>query len=93
MTTGAYALPLDSRPGFGVPWAIEDTEHAIAMAQEQGVQLLGLDVARDNMEAVRDYAGECLDISAMYETLRQKAELKFWNDESRKSEIVLDWEY
>lgn len=84
LTTGAYAPPLDSRPGFGVSLAIKDARHAMAMAQDQGVQLPGLEIARKNMEAARDYAGECLDSSSMYGTLRQQAGLEFWNEKSRK---------
>ncbi|CAG8023045.1 unnamed protein product [Penicillium nalgiovense] len=84
LTTGAYAPPLDSRPGFGVSLAIKDARHAMSMAQEQGVELPGLEIARANMEAAREYGGECLDSSAMYGTLRQKAGLEFWNEKSRR---------
>ncbi|KAJ5516527.1 hypothetical protein N7527_008087 [Penicillium freii] len=84
LTTGAYAPPLDSRPGFGVSLAIKDARHAMSMAQEQGVELPGLELARANMEAARDYGGECLDSSTIYGTLRQKAGLEFWNEKSRK---------
>ncbi|KAJ5793859.1 hypothetical protein N7457_000458 [Penicillium paradoxum] len=84
LTTGAYAPPLDSRPGFGVSLAIKDANHAMSMAQEQGVELPGLEIARANMEAAREYGGECLDSSSMYGTLRQKAGLEFWNEKSRK---------
>lgn len=85
LTTGAYAPPLDSRPGFGVSLAIKDARHAMAMAEEQGVRLPGLEIARKNMEDARDYAGECLDSSSMYGTLRQQAGLEFWNEKSRKA--------
>lgn len=64
--------------------AIKDARHAMAMAQEQSVQLPGLEIAQRNMEAAREYAGECLDSSSMYGTLRQKAGLEFWNEKSRK---------
>ncbi|OQE41094.1 hypothetical protein PENCOP_c005G00631 [Penicillium coprophilum] len=84
LTTGAYAPPIDSRPGFGVSLAIKDARHAMSMAQEQGVELPGLEIARANMEAAREYGGECLDSSAMYGTLRQKAGLEFWNEKSRR---------
>lgn len=84
LTTGAYAPPLDTRPGFGVSLAIKDADHAFAMAKEQNVELPGLEVARDNMVAAREYGGECLDSSSMYGILRQKAGLKFWNEASRK---------
>lgn len=85
LTTGAYAPPVDSRPGFGVSLAIKDATHAMSMAEEHGVKLPGLEVARQNMEAARDYAGECLDSSSMYGTLRQQAGLEFWNEKSRKA--------
>ncbi|OQD82123.1 hypothetical protein PENANT_c023G07692 [Penicillium antarcticum] len=84
LTSGAYAPSLDSRPGFGVSLAIKDARHAMAMAEEGGVQLPGLELAHANMEAAREYGGECLDSSAMYGTLRQKAGLEFWNEKSRK---------
>ncbi|KAJ5135445.1 uncharacterized protein N7515_004723 [Penicillium bovifimosum] len=84
LTTGAYAPPLDSRPGFGVSLAIKDARHALSMAKDQGVQLPGLELARANMEAAREYGGECLDSSSMYGVLRQKAGLQFWNEKSRK---------
>lgn len=85
LTTGAYAPPADSRPGFGVSLAIKDANHAMSMAEEHGVKLPGLEVARQNMETARDYAGECLDSSSMYGTLRQQAGLEFWNERSRKT--------
>lgn len=84
LTTGAYAPPLDSRPGFGVSLAIKDANHAVSMAQAEGVKLPGLELARTNMEAARNYGGECLDSSSMYGVLRQKAGLAFWNEKSRK---------
>lgn len=85
LTTGVYAPPLDSRPGFGVSLAIKDAKHATAMAEERGVKLPGLELARRNMEAAREYGGECLDSSSMYGTLRQQAGLPFWNEKSRKA--------
>lgn len=54
------------------------------MAKERGVELPGVQLARDNMVAAREYAGECLDSSAMYGILRQKAGLAFWNEKSRQ---------
>lgn len=54
------------------------------MAQEQGVELPGLEIAQANMKAAREFGGECLDSSAMYGNLRQKAGFEFWNEKSRK---------
>ncbi|KAB8211332.1 MmsB [Aspergillus parasiticus SU-1] len=84
LTTGAYAPPLESRPGFGVSLAIKDANHAFAMAKQHNVELPGLKVAHENMVAAREYAGECLDSSSMYGILRQKAGMTFWNEKSRK---------
>ncbi|KAL4977360.1 NAD binding domain of 6-phosphogluconate dehydrogenase-domain-containing protein [Aspergillus desertorum] len=85
LTTGAYAPPLDSRPGFGVSLAIKDAKHAFDIAKENSVELPGLEVATENMVSAREYAGECLDSSSMYGVLRQKAGMEFWNGKSRKS--------
>ena len=84
LTSGAYAPPLDARPGFGVSLAIKDARHAMSMAEEKGVKLPALELARKNMEAAREYAGECLDSSSMYGVLRQQAGLPFWNEKSRQ---------
>jgi 3-hydroxyisobutyrate dehydrogenase-like beta-hydroxyacid dehydrogenase len=84
LTTGAYAPPLDQRPGFGVSLSIKDADHALNIAKKSGVELPGVVLARDNMAAARDYGGECLDSSAMYGILRQKAGLAFWNEKSRQ---------
>ncbi|KAL4770274.1 NAD binding domain of 6-phosphogluconate dehydrogenase-domain-containing protein [Aspergillus nidulans var. acristatus] len=84
LTTGAYAPPLDSRPGFGVSLAIKDAKHAFDIAKENNVKLPGLEVATKNMVAAREYAGQCLDSSSMYGVLRQKAGMEFWNGKSRK---------
>ncbi|PYH48386.1 NAD(P)-dependent oxidoreductase [Aspergillus saccharolyticus JOP 1030-1] len=84
LTTGVYAPPLSSRPGFGVSLAIKDAKHALSMSKENNVELPGLQVALENLEAARDYAGECLDSSSMYGVLRQKAGLQFWNEKSRQ---------
>ncbi|KAL4762670.1 NAD(P)-dependent oxidoreductase [Aspergillus foveolatus] len=84
LATGAYAPPLDSRPGFGVSLAIKDAKHAFDIAKENNVKLPGLEVATKNMVAAREYAGQCLDSSSMYGVLRQKAGMEFWNEKSRK---------
>jgi len=84
LTSGAYAPPLDSRPGFGVSLSIKDANHALTMAKDHNVELPALQLAQENMEAAREYGGECLDSSSMYGVLRQKAGMEFWNEKSRK---------
>ncbi|KAB8201391.1 hypothetical protein BDV34DRAFT_202877 [Aspergillus parasiticus] len=83
LTSGIYAPPLDTRPGFGISLAIKDAKHALSMAGEHDFQLPGLELADKHMKAAREYGGECLDSSAMYGILRQQASLSFWNESSR----------
>lgn len=80
-----YAPSLDTRPGFGVSFAIKDAKHALSMAARGGFQLPGLQLAAQNMQAAREYGGKCLDASSMYGILRQAAGLAFWNEKSRQS--------
>jgi len=54
------------------------------MAKDHNVELPALQLAQGNMEAAREYGGECLDSSSMYGVLRQKAGMEFWNEKSRK---------
>ncbi|KAF2716135.1 6-phosphogluconate dehydrogenase family protein [Polychaeton citri CBS 116435] len=83
LTTGIYAPPLDTRPGFGVSLSIKDARHALSIAAEQDIKLPGLEVSFRNMNTARDYAGECLDASSMYGVLRKEAGLDFFNGKSR----------
>ncbi|KAL4943231.1 hypothetical protein BDV06DRAFT_221473 [Aspergillus oleicola] len=84
LTTGIYAPPLDTRPGFGVSLAIKDAEHALSLAKGVNAKLPGTETAHRNMRAARNYAGECLDSSSMYGTLRMEAGMPFWNEVSRQ---------
>lgn len=54
------------------------------MARDHKVELPSLQISQKNMEAAREYGGECLDSSSMYGILRQKAGMEFWNEKSRK---------
>jgi hypothetical protein len=67
-----------------VSLAIKDAEHALSLAPDFNVSLLGLEIAHNNMSASRDYAGECLDSSSIYGTLRVNVWLPFWNGMSRQ---------
>ncbi|KAL4735370.1 hypothetical protein BDV11DRAFT_212025 [Aspergillus similis] len=84
LTTGIYAPPLNTRPGFGVSLAIKDADHALSIASEANAKLPGLELASDNMRAARDYRGECLDSSSGYGVLRMQAGMPFWNAASRQ---------
>ncbi|OJJ01326.1 hypothetical protein ASPVEDRAFT_627348 [Aspergillus versicolor CBS 583.65] len=84
LTSGIYAPPLGTRPGFGVSLAIKDAEHALSLAKGVNARLPGVEIAHGNMQSARDYAGECLDSSSMYGILRMEAGVSFWNDASRQ---------
>lgn len=84
LTSGIYAPTLGTRPGFGVSLSIKDADHALAITRERKFKLPGLELAKENMAAAREYGGECLDASSMYGILRQQAGLPFWNEKSRQ---------
>ncbi|KAL5343890.1 hypothetical protein BJX70DRAFT_352001 [Aspergillus crustosus] len=84
LTSGVWAPPLDTRPGFGVSLAIKDAEHATSIANDVNATLPGLEIAHNNLRTAREYAGECLDSSSMYGILRMEAGLPFWNETSRQ---------
>ncbi|OOO06474.1 6-phosphogluconate dehydrogenase NAD-binding protein [Aspergillus oryzae] len=84
LTSGIYAPPLDTRPGFGISLAIKDAKHALSLAGEHDFKLPGLELVDQHMKAAREYGGECLDSSAMYGILRQQANLSFWNENCRQ---------
>ncbi|KAL3467057.1 hypothetical protein BJX64DRAFT_274109 [Aspergillus heterothallicus] len=88
LTSGIWAPPLDTKPGFGVSLAIKDAKHASSLASDFKVSLPGLEIAHDNMLASRDYAGECLDSSSMYGALRVSAGVPFQNGTSRQGYSV-----
>ncbi|KAJ0317269.1 hypothetical protein COL5a_011246 [Colletotrichum fioriniae] len=85
MTTGAYAPPLGTPPGFAVSLAAKDAGHAVRIAEEHGTRLPTIETALSRMEAARKYAGESLDSSSIYGAARLEASLPFWNESSRQS--------
>ncbi|KAJ4354705.1 uncharacterized protein N0V89_006442 [Didymosphaeria variabile] len=84
MTSGAYAPPLDTPPGFAVSLASKDVRHALAIAEEKGCQLPTLETAQNRMTKAREYAGESLDSSSVYGIARLEAGLPFWSENSRQ---------
>ena len=84
MTTGAYAPPLDTKPGFGVDLSIKDARHAINIATEHGTTLPTISKALERMTAAKTYAGDSLDSSSLYGTARLEAGLPFWSENSRQ---------
>ena len=84
MTSGAYAPPLHTPPGFNVALASKDTRHALSIAQEHGTRVPTLETAFQRMTAAREYAGESLDSSSVYGTARLEAGLPFWSENSRQ---------
>ncbi|EPE02179.1 6-phosphogluconate dehydrogenase family protein [Ophiostoma piceae UAMH 11346] len=84
MTTGAYAPPLDTKPGFSVDLSIKDARHAINIAADHGTTLPTISKALERMKAAKAYAGDSLDSSSLYGTARLEAGLPFWSEKSRQ---------
>ena len=84
MTTGAWAPPLDTPPGFAVALASKDARHAITIAKDHGTRLPTIETALARMTAAREYAGESLDSASVYGTARLEAGLPFWSENSRQ---------
>lgn len=84
MTTGAWAPPLETPPGFAVALASKDARHAITIAKDHGTTLPTIETALARMTAAREYAGESLDSASVYGTARLEAGLPFWSENSRQ---------
>ncbi|KAH6685985.1 6-phosphogluconate dehydrogenase family protein [Plectosphaerella plurivora] len=84
MTSGSYAPPLDTRPGFAVALASKDARHAVNVAKAHQTALPTIELALARMTAAREYAGESLDSSSLYGTTRLEAGLPFWSENSRQ---------
>jgi 3-hydroxyisobutyrate dehydrogenase and related beta-hydroxyacid dehydrogenases len=84
MTTGAYAPPLDTYPGFAAALASKDMKHALSIAASHSTRLPTLEIASNHLKSAQEYAGECLDSSAVYGTGRMEAGLSFWSESSRQ---------
>ncbi|KAJ6022593.1 Dehydrogenase multihelical [Penicillium canescens] len=84
ITTGAYAPPLGTSPGFAAALASKDMNHALSIAASHSTRLPTLETASHRLMSAREYAGECLDSSAMYGTGRMEAGLSFWSENSRQ---------
>lgn len=84
MTTGAYAPPLDTQPGFMAALAAKDAGHAVNIAKHSGTTLPTVETALARLTAARMYAGETLDSASVYGIARMEAGLPFWNEKSRQ---------
>lgn len=84
ITTGAYAPPLDTPPGFAAALASKDAKHALSIAEKHGTRIPTLETALSRLTAAREYAGESIDSAAVYGTARREAGLPFWSENSRQ---------
>lgn len=87
--SGAYAPPMDRAPGFAAALACKDMKHALSIADSHNVRLHTLETASRRLNAAREYAGECLDSSAIYGIARVDAGLSFWSEHSRQGDESL----
>ncbi|PYI31330.1 putative 3-hydroxyisobutyrate dehydrogenase [Aspergillus indologenus CBS 114.80] len=84
ITSGAYAPPLDTAPGFAAALACKDMKHALSIADRCNTRLCTLETASKRLSTAREYAGGNLDSSAIYGTARLEAGLSFWSANSRQ---------
>ncbi|KAJ5640066.1 3-hydroxyisobutyrate dehydrogenase [Penicillium longicatenatum] len=84
ITSGAYAPPLDTVPGFAAALACKDMKHALSIAASHNTRLPTLEVASSRLNSAREHAGECLDSAAIYGAARMEAGLPFWSRNSRQ---------
>ncbi|KAJ5287314.1 3-hydroxyisobutyrate dehydrogenase [Penicillium angulare] len=84
ITSGAYAPPLETGPGFAAALASKDMKHALAIAGGHNIRLHTLETASKRLNTAREYAGECLDSSAIYGVGRMEAGMSFWSQNSRQ---------
>ncbi|KAL4874790.1 6-phosphogluconate dehydrogenase family protein [Aspergillus karnatakaensis] len=84
ITSGAYAPPLDTPPGFAAALASKDMGHALAIARGVGTRLPTVEVAEGRLRRAREERGEWLDSSAVYGIAREEAGLGFWSERSRQ---------
>ena len=84
ITTGAYAPPLDSKPGFAAALACKGMRHALSIAAGHGTRLPTVELALGRLNSAREVAGEWLDSAGGYETARVEGGLPFWSGNSRQ---------
>ncbi|KAK7700083.1 hypothetical protein SLS57_012207 [Botryosphaeria dothidea] len=84
MTSGAWAPPHGTAPGFAASLAAKDARHALSIAQSNDMRIPTMDTALAHLKMSRAYAGEMIDSSAVYGSLRTQAGLPFWSENSRK---------
>jgi 3-hydroxyisobutyrate dehydrogenase-like beta-hydroxyacid dehydrogenase len=85
LTTGVFAPQHEKTPGFAVSLSIKDSKHALSLANSVDMRIPTIELALAHMMNARHYAGENLDSSSLYGTLRAEAGLPFWTAESRQS--------
>lgn len=85
MTSGSWAPPLGTPPGFAAALASKDARHAISLAESHGTRIPTLETALSRLTKAREYAGESLDSASVYGIARMEAGLPFWSENSRQS--------
>jgi 3-hydroxyisobutyrate dehydrogenase-like beta-hydroxyacid dehydrogenase len=64
-------------PGFTVDLALKDANHAIKLAEDCGVKLQGVEVARGHLQAAKDIQGERADMASQYGAVRKESGLPY----------------
>ncbi|OJD29867.1 6-phosphogluconate dehydrogenase family protein [Diplodia corticola] len=84
MTSGAWAPPHGTPPGFAASLAAKDARHALSIANSNDMRIPTMDTALAHLKLARSHAGDMIDSSAVYGCLRAQAGLPFWSENSRK---------
>lgn len=84
ITSGSYAPPLGTAPGFAAALACKDMGYALSIAADHCTRLPTLETASLHLNSAREYAGESLDSAAIYGTARMEGGLSFWSKNSRQ---------
>ena len=67
---------------MAVDLAIKDASHALAISENAGNKLPGVENAKRHLEAVKEHQGTSGDLAGIYGALRKESNLPFKNDGS-----------
>jgi 3-hydroxyisobutyrate dehydrogenase-like beta-hydroxyacid dehydrogenase len=69
------------QPLFAVDLALKDVGHAINLAESTGAKLPGMEIAKKDLQSVKDEQGAKGDISGIYGASRKASGLNYKNGE------------
>ena len=73
---------LTLQPLMAVDLALKDINHALAISDEAGNKLPGMEIAKRHLEVVKGQQGSSGDLAGIYGALRKESKLPYKNDGS-----------